>query len=324
MSFDKLLEQAEEKLLSWWEGVGAMLPNIALAIVVLFIFTVTSGWVEKGFRRLLRRSIKSIEILNLLLALIKVLYLVLGIFIALDLVGLKGTVASLLAGAGIIGLAIGFAFQDMAENLIAGIFLGIRKPFKVGHIIKCGDIFGTVKNINLRNTIVESFFGQWLIVPNKTLFRNTVTNYYMTAERQMEVEVGISYADDPRKAAKVIHEAINKLDFVINKDLTTIFADGFADSSVILKAWFWFKYPGEPGYLDVRHEAICTIKEVLEENDILIPFPIRTLDFNAKGGQTLSQTELLTRASRQEDIDSAHQTEKETRSQPSAQENGGE
>ncbi|MCU4674658.1 mechanosensitive ion channel family protein [Catenovulum sp. 2E275] len=294
MTYQKLIEEAEKTLISWMESAGSLLPNLVLSLTVMLLFLITSTWVIKGFRQILRRSLDSVEIINLLLALIKIFYLLLGAFIALDIIGLKGTVTSLLAGAGIVGLALGFAFQDMAENLIAGIFMGIRKPFKVGHIIECDSIFGTVKEINLRNTLVENFYGQVLIVPNKTLFRNTIKNYFLTATRRIEVQVGISYADDPEQAEQLLTDAINALDFVINKDDTIVFAESFGPSSVNLKVWFWIEYPGT-NFLVARHKAVCVVKKTLEENDILIPFPITTLDFNAKGGTKLADVNQLKR-----------------------------
>jgi small-conductance mechanosensitive channel len=193
----------------------------------------------------------------------------------------------LLAGAGIVGLAIGFAFQDMTENMIAGIAMGIRKPFQLEDVIKTDDVFGTVKSINLRNTIVETFFGQLEIVPNKILFRNILTNFTVTGIRRIEIPIGISYGDDPERARDVLIEEINKLDFVIRHEETDVFAEGFGDSSVNLLLWFWIDYPGEPGFMVARHKAVVTAKKALESADILIPFPIRTLDFGAKGGEKL-------------------------------------
>ena len=174
----------------------------------------------------------------------KVIVLCVGVFIALDFVGLKGTVTSLLAGAGIVGLAIGFAFQDMTENLIAGIAMGIRKPFKAGDVIETDDVFGSVHSINLRNTLIESFYGQLILVPNKVLFRNVLKNYTTLGVRRIEVPVGISYGDDIEKAKEVIVDKINNLDFVIRKNETDVYAEGFGDSSINLLVWFWIKYPG--------------------------------------------------------------------------------
>ncbi|KTF05117.1 Mechanosensitive ion channel MscS domain protein, partial [marine sediment metagenome] len=74
-------------------------------------------------------------------------------------------------------MAIGFAFQDMTENFIAGVAMGIRKPFEIGDVIEAEGVFGNVKEINLRNTLVETFYGQLEVIPNKILFRNILTNY---------------------------------------------------------------------------------------------------------------------------------------------------
>merc|ERR1712138_216615 len=81
---------------------------------------------------------------------------------------------------------------------------------------------------------------------------------------------------------------MNEKDYVIKKEETAVYAESFGDSSINLLLWFWIRYPGEPGFMVVRHDAISTVKTVLEDNDILIPFPIRTLDFNAKGGDKLN------------------------------------
>ena len=81
---------------------------------------------------------------------------------------------------------------------------------------------------------------------------------------------------------------MNEKDYVIKKEETAVYAESFGDSSINLLLWFWIRYPGEPGFMVVRHDAITTVKTVLEDNDILIPFPIRTLDFNAKGSDKLN------------------------------------
>ena len=288
VALDKFWELINEKLEGWIEAGIKLLPNIMVAIFLAIIFGLLAKYVGKAAQKVLHKALESEQIANLLASIIKVLVLFAGLFVALEFLGLTGTVMSLLAGAGIVGLALGFAFQDMAENLIAGIAMGVRKPFQIGDIIEAEKVFGTVKTINLRNTIVETFFGQIEIIPNKILFRNILTNYTYTGVRRIEVPVGISYADDPEKAASVITEAINSCDFVINQEETGVFAKEFADSSINLLVWFWIDYPGETGFMQARHKAVVEIKKALESSDILIPFPIRTLDFGAKGGEKLN------------------------------------
>ena len=275
----------EEKLGGWFDVVISHIPNFIVAVIIAILFSFIARLAGKGMKNVLRRSLDSTQIADLMASIFKVIVLSVGVFIALDFMGLKSTVTSLLAGAGIVGLAIGFAFQDMTENLIAGIAMGIRKPFKAGDVIETDNAFGSVHSINLRNTLIESFYGQLILVPNKILFRNVLRNYSTLGVRRIEVPVGISYADDIEKASEVIVDKINQFDFVIRKNETAVYAEGFGDSSINLLVWFWIKYPGEPDFMTVRHKGVVAVKQALDAADISIPFPIRTLDFGIKGGE---------------------------------------
>ncbi|QTH65022.1 mechanosensitive ion channel family protein [Psychrosphaera ytuae] len=286
-SLTHYIQLIEEKLMSWLDTTVQHLPNFVVALLIVLVFSLLSRVMSKTLRSVLHKTLESRQIADLLAAIFKIIVMTIGIFVALDFVGLSGTVKSLLAGAGIVGLAIGFAFQDMTENLIAGIAMGVRKPFQIGDVIEADGVFGTVKTINLRNTLVENFYGQLDIVPNKVLFRNTLRNYSTTGERIVEVPVGISYADDIQKASEVLVEAINGLEFIAKKDETAVYAESFGDSSINLLVWAWIDYPGHVGFMQARHELVVTINNTLSDNDILIPFPIRTLDFGIKGGEKL-------------------------------------
>ena len=287
-ALDKFWQLINEKLQHWLETSIKHLPNFVVALGIAIVFAIIARLSSKAIRKLLHSALDSRQIADLLASIIRIIILCIGLFIALDFLGLSGTVTSLLAGAGIVGLAIGFAFQDMTENLIAGIAMGVRKPFKIGDVIKSDGVFGSVKTINLRNTLVETFFGQLEVVPNKILFRNILTNYSVNQIRRIQIPVGISYGDDPQRAADILVDKINECDFVIKKDETAVYAEGFGDSSVNLLLWFWIDYPGETGFMQARHEAVILVKKTLEDADILIPFPIRTLDFGAKGGEKLN------------------------------------
>ncbi len=277
-----------DKVNTWLEMGIKHLPNMVVAIVIAIVFAIIARIAGRLMSKVLHRMFESKQIADLLAAIFKVIVFTAGIFIALEFLGLTGTVTSLLAGAGIVGLAIGFAFQDMTENLIAGIAMGIRKPFQIDDVIEADGVFGTVKTINLRNTLVETFAGQIEIIPNKILFRNIVTNYSYEGHRRVEVPVGISYADDVAHARQVIEEALHKKDWIIRKDEISVFAEGFGDSSVNLLVWFWIDYPGETSFMEARHQGVDLVHKTLSENDILIPFPIRTLDFGIKGGEKLN------------------------------------
>jgi small conductance mechanosensitive channel len=277
------------KLTGWLEAIVVHLPNLVVSLLIVLVFSFLARLAARIVKPGLYRLFHSPQIADLLTSIFKITVMVIGVFIALDFIGLSGTVKSLLAGAGIVGLAVSLAFQDTTENFIAGVAMGIRKPFQIGHVVKTGDVFGEVKAINLRNTLVETFYGQLEIVPNKLMFRNVLTNYSETGSRKIEIPVGISYADDIAKAEEVIIDTIKNFDFVTRPEEMAVYAEGFGDSSINLLVWFWIDYPGETGFMDARHAAIIAIKKALDEADILIPFPIRTLDFDTKGGTPLNK-----------------------------------
>ncbi|MFA0314096.1 mechanosensitive ion channel family protein [Vibrio cyclitrophicus] len=288
-NLEKFQHLIEGKLEHWLVEAIKLIPNLIVAFVTFLIFIFVANISGKLFKRLSNRVVDSQEVINLLASIVKVTIVTIGFFVALDFVGLQGTVTSLLAGAGILGLAIGFAFQDMTENLISGITMSIRKPFKIGDVVGSNDVMGTIVKINLRNTLVETFSGQHVMIPNKMVFRNILTNYSRKGRRRVEISVGISYSDCPKRAAEVITKAINQKSYVSRKEDTTVYASSFSDSSVNLLVWFWIEYPGGFGYMDAKHDGIIAVKESLSEAGMTIPFPIRTLDFDPKGGKSLSR-----------------------------------
>jgi len=292
MNFDmtQALEILQEKIESWLESLTALLPNIVVALIVLVIFYFISRVVNVGAKKLLARVVEQETIVNLFSTLISFLTVVTGLIIALNLLHLSQAVTSLLAGAGIIGLAIGFAFQDISANFISGVIMAVKRPIRVGDIIKTNDYMGFVKEIQLRATIIETFTGLHVIIPNRTIFQNPLTNYTKTYKRRVDLEVGVSYGDDLEKVKKITLEAIKTNQYLTEgQDIRLVYTD-FGDSSINFKVMFWVNYsPTNPTYLDARSEGIMAIKKAFDENDISIPFPIRTLDFGIKGGVELKE-----------------------------------
>jgi small conductance mechanosensitive channel len=203
---------------------------------------------------------------------------------------LEKTVTSLLAGVGLIGLALGFAFQDTASNFISGVFLSARRPFQFGDIVKTTDYFGRVKHLNLRNTIIETFKGQEILIPNKDVFQNPIENFTKKGLRLVDASCGVSYGDDLELSRKIAIEAVVKLDSIRDKENISLLFNEFSDSSINFNIRFWIKF-GETNstFLHAQSEAIIAIKKAFGKNDIDIPFPTRTLDFGIKGGDYISE-----------------------------------
>ncbi len=289
MEFDisKVYEILTEKLSTWGDELIAMLPNLALATFVLVIGLFLSKTIKKFARKLIDRLSKQDSLNSLFESFVYILAIGITLFAALSILKLDKAVTSILAGAGIVGLALAFAFQDIAANFISGIFISFRRPLHIGDIVKVQDYMGTVEDINLRDTVLLTFQGQRVIIPNKEVFQNPIENYSLLGKRRMDLLVGISYGDDLQKVKDVVMKAVEKVSVRTN-DPITFFYDEFGDSSINFQVRIWINNPDQPIWLQGRSEAVILIKKAFDENDITIPFPIRTLDFGIKGGEKLA------------------------------------
>lgn len=132
MEISKYYNIVVEKLIEWTEQFAKLLPNFVLAIIVLVVFVFVGKLIRNISEKLLNRTLKNRSLSSLVSKVIYIIVVTIGAFVALGLLNLDKTVTSLLAGAGIIGLALGFAFQDIATNFIAGFFMAVKRPFKIG------------------------------------------------------------------------------------------------------------------------------------------------------------------------------------------------
>jgi len=237
---------------------------------------------------MLSRVTENKTVTSLIQTVIGVMVLGVGVFVALSILNLDGAVTSLLAGAGILGLALGFAFQDIASNFISGILLSIRHPFGIGDIIETNDLFGTVTKLNLRNTILRTPQGQIMYVPNKVVYENPLTNYTKNGERRIDLACGVSYGDDLKKAKDIAIDTLSNLDFKDSNRDVEFYYNEFGDSSINFSVRFWIDFEKLPDFWNAQSEAIIALKSAYDKHDIMIPFPIRTLDFGIRGGEKLN------------------------------------
>lgn len=292
MEVNNAISLITEKLNNWLREIVAMTPNLILAGLILAFAFLIAKLFRKVALKLISKVSKKEVINNLFAIFVYILIVGIGLFAALSILQLDKAVTSILAGAGIIGLALGFAFQDMAANFISGIFISFRRPFNVGDLIETQDYQGLVTNVNLRDTIITTLEGQDVIIPNKEVFQNPIKNYTSSGRRRMDLSVGVSYGDDLEKVKRIVLEAVDKITLKSSESETSFFYKEFGDSSINFDVRIWVKTTSQLDYLTVRSEAVMNIKKAFDENDITIPFPIRTLDFGIKGGEKLSEMDV--------------------------------
>ncbi len=289
MNLNGIFDEVIGKLESWVEALILLLPNIVGAVVVVVVFALLARLVRRGVVRLMGRVSPYTQVNNLLATLAYVGVLAVGLFVALGILGLSKTVTTLLAGAGVIGLALGFAFQDIAANFISGVLLSIRRPFTEGDVLETNDFTGIVEKINLRSTLIRTFQGQIVIIPNKEVFQNPMVNFSRLGRRRVDVSCGVAYGDDLEKAKTLALGAIREIDYRDTAQDPDLYYTEFGDSSINFTVRFWVDFKKQTDFLCAQSDAIMNVKKAFDENGITIPFPIRTLDFGVVGGEKLNE-----------------------------------
>jgi small-conductance mechanosensitive channel len=203
------------------------------------------------------------------------LVMILGVF------GLP--VSSVGAAIGLIGLGISFALKDMIANFISGIMILVNRPFKIGDQIKVGGEEGTVKDIQIRATDIKTYDGRKVIVPNSQLYNGVVINNTAYDERRFEVIVGVGYDDDIEKAVELAEETLQEADKVEENPEPQVLVNELGGSSVNLKLRGWTR-PSKANMIQAASEVTQSIKQKYDENQIDIPYPIRTVYMNNEEG----------------------------------------
>ncbi|MFC3881314.1 mechanosensitive ion channel family protein [Algoriphagus namhaensis] len=285
-----IFNQITDKLSTWFSAGISLLPNLILAILVILATVFIGRSVKSLSQKYMIRLGTNETISRFLSQLFFLGILVLGIMMALSVMDLSKTVSSILAGLGIAGLALGFAFQDTAANFMSGIFITFNQPYKIGDVIESKDGHqGTVVDINLRVTKIQSFNGLVVHVPNRLLFQEYFINYSENKKRRVQIDCGVSYGEDLEHVQRVALEAMQDLPHRLKSEEPSIFWTGFGDSSINFTLNIWVQYSEEQkDFIPGRNEAILSLKKSFDQEGITIPFPIRTLDFGIKGGKTLT------------------------------------
>ena len=289
MNINQTFQQVAAKFTSWLETAILLLPNLAGALIILFVFWLLARLARGLVRNLLSRVSDNRQIVGLLATLSYVGVLAIGTFIALGILNLDKTVTALLAGVGVIGLALGFAFQDLAANFMSGVLMAVRRPFEIDHVIETNNFLGVVEHMSLRSTLLRTFQGQIVMLPNKEVFGNPITNYSLRRKRRVDLSCGVAYGDDLEEVRRVALTAVGSLEIRDPNREVELFFTEFGDSSINFSVRFWIDFAKQTDFLNAQSEAIIALKKAFDAADITIPFPIRTLDFGVVGGEKLAE-----------------------------------
>lgn len=256
------------------------LPLLLVGIVLFALVTWFGSWLSNR-QKMWQRLTPNPFVAELLAQTVKVIFIIFGLILALSLIGAETILGTLLGGAGVIGIAVGFAVKDTMENYIASLMLSIRQPFRARDHILINNQEGIVVRLTSRATILMTLDGNQLRIPNAEVFKATILNYTKNPERRFTFELGVDANDDPLAAIKVGIDAICQLGFALDKPKVTAVIKEVGESNIVLQFQVWVNQL-EADFSKARSIAIRETKHALEDEGFTLPEPIYQLRFNHK------------------------------------------
>ena len=179
-------------------------------------------------------------------------------------------VAPLIAGFGVTGFILGFAFQESLGNLASGMMIAINEPFKVGDVVDAAGHTGAIVEVNMMATVMATADNKRIVLPNKSVWGGPIVNYSALDKRRVDLQVGLAYGENVERAVSVIRETVAKVPGVLAEPAPAVAVAGLDESQVTMNVRPWSK-TGD--YWAVYSGVLQAVKEELDRAGIEIPFP---------------------------------------------------
>jgi small conductance mechanosensitive channel len=266
-----------EKILAFWNNHYAGIIEMGRDLIVTAIIIIAGRMLTRGAVRLIdRASAKSLQVDETIASLLRLIirYGIFTICLIMILNTFGINTASLLAVLGAAGIAVGLALKDTLGNIAAGIILLFLRTYRKGDFIEFGSYSGTVKEVSLFITILETPDGIFISAPNSSIWGTVLKNYTRNGRRRMDLSIGISYSDSIDTAFRVMREIVAAESRFLKNPAPQILVQSLGDSSIniLLRAW-----AGLDVYWSIYWDQIKNIKEKFDEAGLHIPFPQRDL-----------------------------------------------
>lgn len=256
----------------------AVMPLLLLAIFVLPLAWFGARLVARLAEWALQKRIDSPFLRQVVARSIAFPVFLLGLYIVLQVAGLTQLALSLVGGAGVIGIVIGFAFRDIAENFLSSLILSVRRPFQRGDFVTVAGLSGTVKSMTTRVTLLTSVEGNEIHIPNATVFKNVIENFSSSPDRRGEFLVGIGYDAGITEAQDIILGTLNAHDAVLREPEPMVLVEELGSSTVNLRTYYWFD-GHKISAIKLKSALLRAVKSALTVEGISMPDEAREVIF---------------------------------------------
>lgn len=255
-----------------------LLPGLITAIIIIMLTRYAVQFTQSMAEQVGNRTLRSQSLKILLSKTTYVMTWATGIIIACVLAFPSLRLGDIIATLGLGSVAVGFAFQDIFKNFLAGVLLLIQEPFRINDQIIVGDYEGTVQQINIRTTEIVTYQGEKILLPNSTVFTSAVQVRTAFGKRRTDLAIGVDYNTSLSQAREILQQTLKGIDGVLSDPEPDIDVVAFGESSIDFIARYW-TLPQQKIVRKTQTQVILAIKQVFDETNINIPYPIRTVYF---------------------------------------------
>lgn len=253
-------------------------PITAISLVILLIFWLSARGAAAVARRLLKHRLTSPLLADIAARAAALLVFLIGIYLVLQVAGLTRLAVTVLGGTGLVGIIVGLAFREIAENSLASILLSVRNPFRSGDWIEIGEYQGIVQNLNMRTTILLTLDGNHIQIPNSLVFKSVVTNFSSNPNRRAEFLVGIGYENSIAEAQDLIIATLERHPAILDTPEPAAIVHELGPSSINIRVQFWFDGKSN-SIFRLRSSVMRQVKRALQQAGISMPAPVHEVIF---------------------------------------------
>lgn len=273
----KYVDVVYRVLENWWVKFAQFTPSLIVGILVFFIFLYASKFLSKIavnlFQKLFSKSRNQDTIITLI-GFFRFMIILIGTFVALEIMGLNSIFMKLLGSLGVAGIIAGVALKDIVSSMFSGMLVSVDKAFKVGDYVTINNISGTVEEIGFLTTKVINDEGKKVYIPNQLIFSAPFTNITASSHRKIIIELEIPNTENLEIAKKVLLEEVKSFNFVEDPKSSEVIFIRQKLGIYSLQVKFWMKQ-GE-NIANVRSETILNLKKRLDTEGITTSTPTTT------------------------------------------------
>lgn len=272
------MDQITDAIQNYWQVFLEHIPVIGLGVVIFIIFLFIATWISSLLSKNLNKRMDDPLLARFLVRAAKITFIIIGLLLALQVVGLGGIATGLLAGAGLSAFVLGFALKDIAENFLAGIILSFDRPFDLRDTITIDGYTGQVISLDFRTSQIKTFDGKDIYIPNAIILKEPLTNYTRDGLIRLEFVVGIDFDDSIKDAVSLITDTLMHIDEVLKEDPPYAVVDELATSTVNLRIYFWADTKDyKKGINILKGNVVSAVKEALLDAGFGLPADIQEL-----------------------------------------------